>query len=50
MDNNGFAAIRTANGVYFERHRVKVKVTDRAGNATESEEIDVYVRREQEDE
>ncbi len=50
MDANGFAAIRTSSGVYFERHRIRVKVTDRAGNATESQDIDVYVRHKQEDE
>ncbi|MEM7133757.1 MAG: transglycosylase domain-containing protein [Chloroflexota bacterium] len=47
---DGFAAIRTSAGVYFERHRIRVKVFDRANNATESDEVTVYVRRRQPDE
>ncbi|MEZ4716882.1 MAG: transglycosylase domain-containing protein [Caldilineaceae bacterium] len=41
---DGFAAIRTAAGVYFEGHKIKVKVFDLAGNEVESDEIQVYVR------
>ncbi len=43
-NEDGFAAIRTSEGVYFEGHRIKVKVFDLAGNETESDEIQVYVR------
>ena len=43
---DGFAAIRTSEGVYLERHVIKVKVIDLAGNEAESEEITVYVRHE----
>lgn len=50
LGGGGLAAIQTSNGVYFERHRIRVKVTDRAGNSTESQDIDVYVRHKQEDE
>ncbi|MCB0161308.1 MAG: hypothetical protein KDD83_24405, partial [Caldilineaceae bacterium] len=41
---DGFSAIRTAAGVYFEGHKIKVKVFDLAGNEVESDEIQVYVR------
>ncbi|HXF64350.1 MAG TPA: transglycosylase domain-containing protein [Caldilineaceae bacterium] len=41
---DGFMAIRTAAGVYFESHVIKVRVVDRAGNSTMSEEVRVYVR------
>jgi penicillin-binding protein 1C len=41
---DGFVAIRTANGVYFEGHLIKVIVTDLAGNETESDDVRVYVR------
>lgn len=41
---DGFAAIRTAGGVYFEGHTIKVRAFDRAGNMTESDEVRVYVR------
>jgi penicillin-binding protein 1C len=47
---DGFMAVRTSGGLYLEGHEIKVKVTDRAGNATESEEVRVYVRREPEQE
>ena len=46
---DGFAAIRTSEGIYFERHVIKVRVTDLAGNETESEEIEVYVRHKPQD-
>lgn len=42
--DDGFAAIRTSEGVYFESHVFKVKAFDRAGNEAESEEVRVYVR------
>jgi len=42
---DGFMAIRTAGGVYFEGHTIKARVIDRAGNVAESEEVVVYVRR-----
>jgi penicillin-binding protein 1C len=42
---DGFMAIRTSAGVYFESHLLKVRVFDRAGNSSESEEVRVYVRR-----
>jgi penicillin-binding protein 1C len=42
---DGFMAIRTAAGVYFESHELKVRVFDRAGNSAESEPVRVYVRR-----
>lgn len=41
---DGFQAIRTAAGVYFESHLIKVIAYDRAGNAAEPEEVRVYVR------
>ncbi len=43
---DGFMAIRTAAGVYFESHALKVRVFDRAGNSAESAPVRVYVRRE----
>jgi penicillin-binding protein 1C len=46
---DGFMAIRTAGGVYFEGHVIKVRVVDRAGNATMSDEVRVYVRHEKEE-
>ncbi len=42
---DGFTAIRTSAGVYFESHLLKVRVYDRAGNSAESEPVRVYVRR-----
>ncbi len=42
--DDGFMAIRTANGVYFESHVIKVKAYDRANNEADSNEIRVYVR------
>jgi membrane carboxypeptidase/penicillin-binding protein PbpC len=50
LGQGGFAAIRTASGVYFERHKIKVRVYDEAGNVTESDEVTVYVRRRPPDE
>ena len=44
--NDGFIAIRTAGGVYLEGHAIKAVVYDLAGNATESDEVRVYVRHE----
>jgi hypothetical protein len=44
--SDGFMAIQTAQGVYFESHLLKVRVFDRAGNSSESEEVRIYVRRE----
>ncbi|MEZ4862025.1 MAG: transglycosylase domain-containing protein [Caldilineaceae bacterium] len=41
---DGFQAIRTSAGIYFESHAIKVKAFDRAGNETESDEVRVYVR------
>jgi hypothetical protein len=41
---DGFMAIRTASGVYFESHELKVRVYDRAGNSAESAPVRVYVR------
>jgi len=41
---DGFKAIRTSRGIYFEGHEVKVIAYDRAGNKVESEHIGVYVR------
>ena len=41
---DGFAAIRTSGGVYFEQHTLKAIAFDAAGNANTSEEIKVYVR------
>jgi penicillin-binding protein 1C len=41
---DGFAAVRTAGGVYLEGHTIKVIAYDRAGNKTESEEVRVWVR------
>lgn len=42
----GFAAARTAGGVYFEGHMIKVVAYDRAGNKVESPEVRVWVRHE----
>lgn len=42
--DDGFAAVRTAGGVYLEGHTIKVKAFDRAGNSVESEEVRVWVR------
>ena len=41
---DGFAAVRTAGGVYLEGHTIKVQAYDRAGNETKSEEVRVWVR------
>jgi 1A family penicillin-binding protein len=41
---DGFLAVRTANGAYFEGHLIKVRVYDRAGNSFETPEVRVYVR------
>lgn len=41
---DGFQAIRTSGGVYFESHTFKVQAYDKAGNRTESPEARVYVR------
>lgn len=41
---DGFQAIRTSAGVYFESHLIKVVAYDRAGNTNESDEVRVYVR------
>ncbi len=41
---DGFTAIYTQNGVYFEGHLIKAKVYDLAGNEVESDEVRVYVR------
>jgi hypothetical protein len=41
---DGFQAIRTSGGVYFESHLIKVIAYDRAGNAAEPQEVRVYVR------
>jgi membrane peptidoglycan carboxypeptidase len=41
---DGFQAIRTNAGVYFESHAIRVTAYDRAGNANQSEEVRVYVR------
>ncbi len=46
---DGFIAIRTSAGVYFESHELKVRVFDRAGNSSESEPIRIYVRHESEE-
>jgi len=45
---DGFMAVRTSGGVYFEGHLIKATVYDRAGNATTSEEVRVYVRQKKE--
>lgn len=42
--DDGFHAIRTSAGVYFEGHLFKVRAYDRAGNVEESDEVRVYVR------
>lgn len=41
---DGFQAIRTSGGVYFESHVVRVRAYDKAGNVTQSQEVRVYVR------
>jgi hypothetical protein len=46
---DGFIAIRTAQGVYFESHELRVRVYDRAGNTSLSEPVRIYVRHEPED-
>ena len=46
---DGFMAIQTAQGVYFESHEIKVRVFDRAGNSSESEPVRIYVRHEPKD-
>jgi hypothetical protein len=46
---DGFIAIRTSQGVYFESHELKVRVYDRAGNSSMSEPVRIYVRHEPED-
>lgn len=43
---DGLLAVRTSGGVYFEGHLIKVIAYDRAGNATTSDEVRVYVRHE----
>jgi penicillin-binding protein 1C len=45
---DGFIAIRTAQGVYFESHELRVRVYDRAGNSSVSEPVRIYVRHEPE--
>jgi len=47
---DGFSAIQTSEGVYFEGHTIEVYAYDRAGNLTISDEIRVYVRHKQEEE
>ncbi|NJN84493.1 MAG: hypothetical protein HC802_20900 [Caldilineaceae bacterium] len=47
---DGFGAIRTSNGLYLERHVIRVEAFDRAGNKTESDEVFVYVRHKPEEE
>ena len=47
--SDGFSAIRTSRGVYFEGHTVKVIAYDRAGNAVTSDEVRVYVRHKKEE-
>ncbi len=42
---DGFAAIRTSGGVYFEQHTIKAIAYDAAGNANESEPVKVFVRK-----
>ncbi len=46
--SDGFSAIRTSRGVYFEGHTVKVIAYDRAGNAATSAEVLVYIRHKKE--
>ncbi len=41
---DGFAAVRTAGGVYLEGHTVRVRAFDRAGNSVESDAVRVWVR------
>ncbi len=41
---DGFQAIRTSAGVYFESHTFRVRAYDKAGNVTQSEPVRVYVR------
>ena len=47
---DGFTAIYTSDGVYFEGHLIKAIVYDLAGNEVESDEVRVYVRHEPPDE
>jgi penicillin-binding protein 1C len=47
---DGFIAIRTAAGVYFESHELTVRVYDRAGNSSVSEPVRIYVRHEKKSE
>ena len=42
--SDGFMAIRTSRGVYFEGHEIKVIAYDRAGNSATSDPVRVYVR------
>jgi hypothetical protein len=46
---DGFQAIRTSGGVYFESHVFKVRGVDKAGNETWSNEVRVYVRHQKEE-
>src|SRR5207253_725431 len=39
--SDGFMAIRTSRGVYFEAHTIKVIAYDRAGNMVTSDEVHV---------
>jgi penicillin-binding protein 1C len=41
---DGFMAVRTSAGTYFEGHLLKAIAYDRAGNSASSEEVRVYVR------
>ena len=41
---DGFEAIQTSQGVYFESHELTVRVFDRAGNSSVSEPVRIYVR------
>ena len=45
---DGFQAIVTNGGVYFEGHVIKVIAYDAAGNRAESPEVRVYVRHKKE--
>ena len=44
--SDGFQAIVTNGGVYFEGHVIKVIAYDAAGNRTEGQPVRVYVRHE----
>jgi 1A family penicillin-binding protein len=46
---DGFQAIRTSAGVYFESHEFYVRAYDKAGNVTESSRVRVYVRHKKQD-